>query len=546
MYAYYDFGQRNAITHAHFYQQSHDGLRSYIIAYDTHVLTYYGITLHCTVRTYSAEYEYYLRRNWSVGSKQANMRLLVAVLCMAAFTAANAYPFIRFSMKDLGVVPCPNSTSQCPSGNTCCYISSNKQWGCCPLLNAVCCSDYKHCCPSGYKCETNGMCTDEAETITMFKQQPSLKNVVCPDGQSQCPDANTCCKLSSGQWGCCPILNAVCCSDGKHCCPSGYTCELSSGTCTKEAETIAMFTKQPALKNVICPDGQSQCPDGDTCCMLTSGQWGCCPSPNAVCCSDGKHCCPSGYTCEVGSGECIKEAETIAMLKKQPALRNVICPDGQSQCPDGNTCCKLSSGQWGCCPILNAVCCSDGKHCCPSGYTCELSSGTCTKEAETIAMFTKQPALKNVICPDGQSQCPDGDTCCMLTSGQWGCCPSPNAVCCSDGKHCCPSGYTCEVGSGECIKEAETIAMLKKQPALRNVICPDGQSQCPDGNTCCKLSSGVWGCCPVPNAVCCTDGKHCCPSGYTCEVSSGTCTKQEDLSMSSFLTKIRRYDDRAL
>ena len=266
MYAYYDFGQRNAITHAHFYQQSHDGLRSYIIAYDTHVLTYYGITLHCTVRTYSAEYEYYLRRNWSVGSKQANMRLLVAVLCMAAFTAANAYPFIRFSMKDLGVVPCPNSTSQCPSGNTCCYISSNKQWGCCPLLNAVCCSDYKHCCPNGYKCETNGMCTDEAETITMFKQQPSLKNVVCPDGQSQCPDANTCCKLSSGQWGCCPSPNAVCCSDGKHCCPSGYTCEVSSGECIKEAETIAMLKKQPALRNVICPDGQSECPDGHTCC----------------------------------------------------------------------------------------------------------------------------------------------------------------------------------------------------------------------------------------------------------------------------------------
>ena len=30
---------------------------------------------------------------------------------------------------------------------------------------------------------------------------------------------------------------------------------------------------------------------------------------------------------------------------------NVVCPGGQSQCPDGNTCCKLSSGQYGCCPL---------------------------------------------------------------------------------------------------------------------------------------------------------------------------------------------------
>ncbi|XP_078376324.1 progranulin-like isoform X2 [Oculina patagonica] len=55
----------------------------------------------------------------------------------------------------------------------------------------------------------------------------------------------------------------------------------------------------------------------------------------------------------------------------------------------------------------------------------------------------------------------------------------------------------------------------------RDVVCPGGQSLCPDGNTCCKLSSGEWGCCPAPNAVCCIDGKHCCPNGFTC--GQGTC-----------------------
>ena len=34
---------------------------------------------------------------------------------------------------------------------------------------------------------------------------------------------------------------------------------------------------------------------------------------------------------------------------------------------------------------------------------------------------------------------------------------------------------------------------------LRNVVCPGGTASCPDGNTCCKLSSGEYGCCPLPN-----------------------------------------------
>ena len=51
-------------------------------------------------------------------------------------------------------------------------------------------------------------------------------------------------------------------------------------------------------------------------------------------------------------------------------LQNVECPDGMSECPSGNTCCKLSSGQWGCCPLPKATCCSDGVHCCPNGYSC--------------------------------------------------------------------------------------------------------------------------------------------------------------------------------
>ena len=69
------------------------------------------------------------------------------------------------------------------------------------------------------------------------------------------------------------------------------------------------------------------------------------------------------------------------------------------------------------------------------------------------------------------------------------------------------------------MKGQELIAASIKTKSIvkvEAVVCPDGQSECPSGNTCCKLSSGQWGCCPLPNAVCCSDGVHCCPNGYTC------------------------------
>ena len=74
----------------------------------------------------------------------------------------------------------------------------------------------------------------------------------------------------------------------------------------------------------------------------------------AVCCSDGKHCCPENTKCEVSSGKCLRGDSLIMdWFEKTPAMRaqNVVCPDGQSQCKTGQTCCKLSSGQYGCCPL---------------------------------------------------------------------------------------------------------------------------------------------------------------------------------------------------
>ena len=441
-------------------------------------------------------------------------------------------------------VVCPDGQSVCPDGNTCCKLSSG-EYGCCPLPQAVCCSDHLHCCPNGYTCDTSaGTCIKQNEIMSWVSKRPSVssvKNVVCPDGQSECPDGNTCCKLSSGEYGCCPLPQAVCCSDHLHCCPNGYKCDTSAGTCIKQNEIMSWVSKHPSIssvKNVVCPDGQTECPDGNTCCKLSSGQYGCCPLPQAVCCSDHLHCCPNGYTCDTSAGTCIKQNEIMSWVSKRPSVssvKNVVCPDGQSECPDGNTCCKLSSGEYGCCPLPQAVCCSDHLHCCPNGYKCDTSAGTCIKQNEIMSWVSKHPSIssvKNVVCPDGQTECPDGNTCCKLSSGQYGCCPLPQAVCCSDHLHCCPNGYKCDTSAGTCIKQNEIMSWVSKRPSIssvKNVICPDGQSECPDGNTCCKLSSGQYGCCPLPQAVCCSDHLHCCPNGYTCDTSAGTCIKQNEI-----------------
>ena len=78
----------------------------------------------------------------------------------------------------------------------------------------------------------------------------------------------------------------------------------------------------------------------------------------------------SGYTCDVSAGTCQRSDATAEAVKMDDS-RNIEEPyvkcDDKSSCPSGTTCCKLSSGEYGCCPYKKAVCCSDGEHCCPNG-----------------------------------------------------------------------------------------------------------------------------------------------------------------------------------
>ena len=466
----------------------------------------------------------------------------------------------RPAFKAPPMIVCPDYTTQCPNGDTCC-LDTVGHYGCCPEPNAVCCTDGKHCCPSGYSCDlTSGECEGEGSVVPFLERRPAIRapqsrNNICPDQQSECSVNTTCCLLSSGQYGCCPLPNALCCSDKVHCCPVGYTCGVETDTCTKDDSIIPIFKKQPAINapqnKIICPDQKSECSDSSTCCKLESGQYGCCPISNAVCCGDGEHCCPADYTCEVQKGTCTKGESTIPILKKQPAVnspQNVMCDDNKTVCASSSTCCKLTSGHYGCCPMTNAKCCSDGVHCCPADYTCNVADGICSKGKSVVPIFKKQPAInapQNNVCPDQRSECSGSDTCCMLKSGQYGCCPLPNAVCCDDKEHCCPTGDKCNTGSEVCTKGGAFNPIFKKQPAVvpgkkdsttlvaiknppaiskpQSVICPDRASICPDEYTCCRNVTGGYGCCPHVDAVCCDDDKHCCPAGYTCDLISESC-----------------------
>uniref|UniRef100_A0A8C6Q2X7 Granulins domain-containing protein n=1 Tax=Nothobranchius furzeri TaxID=105023 RepID=A0A8C6Q2X7_NOTFU len=110
-------------------------------------------------------------------------------------------------------IVCDAQTS-CPKDTTCCFMEKTHKWGCCPLvlLQAVCCQGGNHCCPSGHTCEPHrSTCSRGPNTIAWFtklsaRTEPmDVSDVKC-DNKSSCASGTTCCRLPSGEWGCCPLV----------------------------------------------------------------------------------------------------------------------------------------------------------------------------------------------------------------------------------------------------------------------------------------------------------------------------------------------------
>lgn len=303
--------------------------------------------------------------------------------------------------------------TMCPGGTTCCKTDLGL-WACCPLPQAVCCSDHEHCCPKGYKCNEAEQACDKPDGLSLpwLQKIPALQTELSGavsgparpaknmcDSQTSCPKDTTCCFMEeTHRWGCCPLPNAICCKDGSHCCPSGHTCEPHRSACSKGPHVIPWYTKVSAMTelgavaDVKCDD-KSSCAAGTTCCKLQTGEWGCCPLVKAVCCADHEHCCPQGYTCNMQTKTCEKKNHNVLVLtvpqsKVVPSEsrdtdedRDIPCDStGEFHCPERDTCCRISASEWACCPSPKAVCCSDLKHCCPAGYSCDLTAGGCTQQ----------------------------------------------------------------------------------------------------------------------------------------------------------------------
>jgi hypothetical protein len=345
-------------------------------------------------------------------------------------------------------VTCPDHRSQCPSGTTCCAVDDST-FGCCPIPSAVCCNDHLHCCPHGTTCDVeHGRCIQGYESFPIYKKQaaepigsyesesetqfevreriaddsasfpevnalPPLPpqpitvegDVTCADHRSKCPEGTTCCPLSEGVFGCCPVENAVCCEDHLHCCPPVTKCDTQHGQCLQKDGysqpwlrkfASTRLVRKPAVETtesvMKCPNGDV-CSGGNTCCVDGEDEAHCCPYANGQCCANGRYCCPSGLRCSSLENRCVADNKgvhvstlrtktTLARESENNDEEETVCPDG-SRCGRRNTCCAVTSEfgdnqAYECCPLSNGVCCEST--CCPRGYHC-ATGGRCEKKA---------------------------------------------------------------------------------------------------------------------------------------------------------------------
>ncbi|KAI6203222.1 Granulin [Aphelenchoides besseyi] len=325
-----------------------------------------------------------------------------------------------------------------------------------------------------------------------------------------------------------------------------------------------------------CGDG-SFCPSGTTCCDIGSGEYGCCPIPDAVCCSDKLHCCPQGMTCDTTHSMCTNGYIRQPFHQKMKTERQVgsdswesnsiedeevengseECKDHKSRCPEHTTCCSAKGKTTGCCPMEDAVCCTDGLHCCPPDHTCNLEEETCEpttgNEISKSKPWYKSLASTRIVRKKGVKyqpslqECSNGDTCngqstCCYNAddNEAYCCAYANGKCCRNGKKCCSEGFSCSEYGDECVREENGVSISMRMIQTKIAKGVEGESneqpdqKCPDGtrcsplNTCCPIRShldgGIIGyqCCELTNGVCCND--HCCPRGHRCST-DGRCEK---------------------
>lgn len=223
---------------------------------------------------------------------------------------SSAHPLLTLSKSNKvkeNYVTCGTGDYLCPDNCTCCR-STGAAYSCCPIKDAVCCSDMEHCCPSGTFCDfTRGACTPMQKALVPMRglkssppKHSSKKGavLVCPDGKTECPEDSTCCPGYNKSWNCCHTRNASCCTNFNYCCPAGSICIVEY--CFPPAKPA--LTALARVNEIVCPDGKFHCPNGYSCCKSPNYSWSCCPLQEAVCCDNHIHWCPKGSICDITWG----------------------------------------------------------------------------------------------------------------------------------------------------------------------------------------------------------------------------------------------------
>ncbi|CAF0820953.1 unnamed protein product [Rotaria sordida] len=368
----------------------------------------------------------------------------------------------------------------------------------------------------------------------LYSFQVRIKSVLCPDGESYCPDNETCCKLSSGQYGCCPLPNAVCCNDNLHCCPTGYRCDVEHSRCEKG------FRKS---YYILCPDGEMLCSHDETCCQLQSGKYACCPLRDAVCCSDYVHCCPYGYRCQIDLNKCQKNI-SIRWFRKNLAfpIKNILSSKliyyslsniSRIQSSDEiSNCSQLNNKSYVCCLYRQGSSSYDKIHYCQKSSLCHHS---CSRSIQNFNLIDKikikserlirLSIIENKISPYGKRKYSFYSICCRNKDKKcrsYSSCSYSEDIYYSWNYSYFPQyKYICD--------EKELSSQLNKRILIENQSlnkCGSTNVVCPYNKTCCKTSqsnSDQYACCHYSNGVCCNDGRHCCPKGTICHYKSGAC-----------------------
>uniref|UniRef100_A0A8B9UA63 Granulin precursor n=1 Tax=Anas zonorhyncha TaxID=75864 RepID=A0A8B9UA63_9AVES len=261
---------------------------------------------------------------------------------------------------------------------------------------AVCCPDHVHCCPQGYTCDPQGgTCLQGGVRLPWLSKTPArgrAGDVKCDD-ETSCPDGNTCCRLSSGAWGCCPLEQGTSWGCPVSCPPPSSICTLAMGMCQFGGGGFPYTSPLPTPHNQPLQQC-GQCGTGlggghgvlgGGCRMSPSRCVPICPPPKAVCCKDHQHCCPRGYTCNAATQSCEKLLAATPLRFPVPAGPPLSPPrpvatipaDTARACPPGQRCCRSKDGSWARCPFAQGSCCEDGRRCCPAGYRCARGGREC-------------------------------------------------------------------------------------------------------------------------------------------------------------------------